>query len=116
MGADLISNLLHRQLLVGHPLSVQLKTKEPWGDTGHVKVRHFIVDIDKLLVFGNDCVLRFGIVVDCCVGCDLTQSGVLNATENILYTCRVWNMTVHVQHKAAAHMQNMIKHHKCCTV
>ena len=84
MGADLISNLLHRKLLVGHLLSVQLKTKELREDPGHVKARHFVVDIDKLLVFGNDRVLRFWVVVDCRVGCDLTQGGVLNATEHIL--------------------------------
>ena len=84
VSADLVSDLLHCQLLVRHSLSVQFKTEEPGGDTGRVKVGHFIVDIDKLLIFRDDSVLGFWIVVNCCVGRDLTQSGVLNATEDIL--------------------------------
>ena len=84
MSADFVSNLFHRELLIRHPLSVQFETKEPRGDTGHIEVRHFVVDIDKLLVFCNDCVLGLRVIVDRCVGCDLTQGGVLNATENIL--------------------------------
>ncbi len=84
VSADLVSNLLHRQFLIGHPLSVQLQSKEPRGDTGHIEVGHFVVDIDELLVFCNDRVLRLGVVVDRCVGSDLTKCGVLNSTENIL--------------------------------
>ena len=93
VSADLVSNLLHGQLLIGHSLSVQLETKEPRGDTGHIKVRHFVVDVDKLLVFCDDRVLRLGVVVDRCVGGDLTKCGVLNSTENIL---RVWNKLAQV--------------------
>jgi hypothetical protein len=84
VSADLVSDLLHRQFLVGHPLSIQFQTKEPRGDTGHIEVRHFIIDVDELLIFCDDCVLRLRVIVDRCVRSDLTKSGVLNSTENIL--------------------------------
>ena len=69
--ANLLSYLLHGQLLVGHSLAVQFKTKQPWRDTCCVKVRHFIVDIDKFLVLSDNSVLWVGVIVDGCVGRDL---------------------------------------------
>lgn len=95
VSADLVSNLLHGQLLVCHSLSVQLETKKPRGDTGHVEVRHFVVDVNKLLIFCDDCVLRLGVIVDRCVGSNLAKSGVLNSTENIL---REWDNSIKQMH------------------
>ena len=83
-GIDLLGNLFHCQLLVCHPLSVQFKTQQPGGYACGVKIRHLIVDIDKLLVLGDNCVLGVWIIVDGCVSCDLPQSGVFQPTQHIL--------------------------------
>ena len=72
MRGDLVRDLLHGQLLVSHPLAVQLQSEQPGRDPGHVKVGHFVVDIDKLLVLWNDSVERVGVVIDGCVGSHLT--------------------------------------------
>lgn len=83
-GTDLLCDLLHGQLLVCHPLPVKLQTEQPGGDPGGVKVGHVIVDVHKLLVLGDDRVLRIWVIVDGCVGSNLPKSGVLDATENVL--------------------------------
>ena len=84
MAADFLGNLLHRQLLVSHPLTVKLQAKEPRGYPRGVKVWHLIVNGHKFLVLSYDGVLRVRIVVDGRVGCHLTQCGVLYPTEYIL--------------------------------
>lgn len=84
MAGDLVRDLLHGQLLVRHPLAVKLQSEKPGGDTGGVKVRHLIVDIDKLLVFSHNCIEGLGVIVDGRVGRHLAQSCVLNTTQNIL--------------------------------
>ena len=84
MSADLLGNLLHGKFLVGHSLPIQLKSEKPRGDPRGIKVRHFVVYIDKLLVFLNDRVLRIWVIVDGGVGSYLPQSGVLYAAKNIL--------------------------------
>jgi hypothetical protein len=55
---------LHGQLLVGHALAVELDAEQPRRQFANVKVGHFVVDVDPLLVLGYGCYLRVGIVVD----------------------------------------------------
>ena len=87
MAADLLSNLLHGKFLVRHSLPIQLESEEPRGDPRGFKVGHFVVYVDKLLVFLDDRVLRVWVVVDGGVGSYFPQGGVFYAAKNILCVC-----------------------------
>ena len=78
MSADFLSNLFHCQLLVSHPLTIKLQTKEPGGYPCGVKVQHLIVDGHKFLVICYHGVLWVRVIVDGCAGSHLPQGGVLN--------------------------------------
>lgn len=82
-GIDFLGNLFHGQLLVCHTLAIQLDTEQPGRYASGIEIGHFVVDIDELLIFGYDCALRIGIVVNGCVRSDLTQSCVFQAAENV---------------------------------
>ena len=84
MRGNLVRDLLHGQLLVGHSLAVKLKTEQPGRDPGRVKVWHLIVDIHKLLVLSDDRVKGLRVVVYGSIGSDFTQSSILDTTEHIL--------------------------------
>ena len=81
---DLLSNLLHGQLPVCHVLPVQLHPQEPGRDSGHVKVRHLIVDIHPFLILCHDSALGVGVVVDGCVGGHLPQCCMFQTAQNVL--------------------------------
>ena len=44
--------------LVCHPFTVKLHTKEPRTDPGLVKVRHLVINVDKLLIFCDNSLLQ----------------------------------------------------------
>lgn len=94
VAGDLVRDLLHRQLLVRHPLAVQLETEEPGGDARGVKVGHLVVHVDKFLVLLNDRVEGLGVVVDGSVGRNLAQGCVLNTTQDILNNAHHHNPTL----------------------
>lgn len=81
---DLFGNLLHGQLPVSHVLPVQLHPQKPGGDSGHIKVRHLIIDIHPLLILGHHGALGVGVIVDGRVGGHLPQCCVFQAAQNIL--------------------------------
>ena len=81
---DLLGDLFHAELAIGHPLPVKLNPEEPGRDAGGIKVRHHVVEVDPVLVLGDDRALRFGVVVDGRVGGHLTEGGVLQATQDVL--------------------------------
>lgn len=51
---DLLGDLFHGKFLVRHSLSVEFDTEKPWGDLCRIEVRHFVVDVDELLILGDD--------------------------------------------------------------
>ena len=84
MATDFLLDLFHGELLVRHPLAIKFQTQQPRGDSSGIKVRHFVVNIDKLLILWDNCILRLRVIVDGRVGRNLPESGVLNSAEDIL--------------------------------
>jgi len=78
----LLTDVLHSESLVSHPLPVQLDPEKPGRDTTGVEVRHLIVDVDELLVLCYNRVLRVWVVVDGSVGGDLPESSVLQSAQH----------------------------------
>jgi len=81
---DLLGDLLHGELAVGHVLAVELDAEQPGRDAADVEVGHLVVDVDPLLVLGHHRALRVGVVVDGGVGRHLPQGGVLQAAQDVL--------------------------------
>ena len=46
---DFLGDLFHGQLLVRHPLPVQLDTQQPGGNARHVEIGHFVVHVHEIL-------------------------------------------------------------------
>lgn len=53
-GVDLFGNLFHCQLLIRHTLAIELDTQQPWRDLCWIEVRHFVVNVDEFLIFGDN--------------------------------------------------------------
>lgn len=52
-GINLFGNLFHCQFLVCHSLAIQFDSQKPWRNFRWIKVGHFVVNVDKLLILGN---------------------------------------------------------------
>lgn len=81
---DLFSNLFHRQLAISHVLPVQLHSQKPGGDSGHIKIRHLIVDIHPFLILCHHRALGVWVIVDSCVGSHFPQCCMFQAAQNVL--------------------------------
>ena len=91
---NLLWNMLHSELLIRHPLPVQLYPQQPGGYTGWIKVRHLVVHIDKLLILGNHSVLGIRVVVDSSVSgyLDIQKSQPVLESHFILMLIRTLNL------------------------
>ena len=75
VGRDLLGDVLHGELFVCHAFSVQLDAEKPWREFGDIEVGHLVIDVNPLLVFGDDGELWIGVIVDGRVGSDLLIQG-----------------------------------------
>lgn len=83
-GIDLFRNLFHGQLLIRHTLAVQLDTQQPGRDSRRVKIGHFVVHVDELLILGDHRPLWVWIVVDGGICRHLTQRRVFQPAQHVL--------------------------------
>jgi hypothetical protein len=80
---DLLCDRVHRQLLVSHPLPVQLDPEEPGTESLGVDARHLVVDVHPLVVLLDHRVGGVRVVVYCSVGSHLAESRVLHTTQHV---------------------------------
>ena len=83
-GSNLLGDLFHAHFLISHTFSVQFDPQQPWRNSGHVKVGHFVINADPLLILIDDGVHRVGIVVDSSVCGYSPQSSMFQTTKYVL--------------------------------
>ena len=87
---NLLRDVLHSQLLVRHPLVVQLDPEQPGDDVGHIEIRHLVVHVHPILILGDDRLLGVRVVVDSRVARHVTQGRVLESTQDLVMMRFCW--------------------------